>query len=279
MADQVLTASGSNSAIVPEVWSALFQNTLNDSIVFPSIVRRDYEGEIVGRGDTVRIPSIADVTATDLGDGARNDAVTITATTTSLVVDSIAAVDFKISTLAELQSVPHMERLRVLAENAIMRKLQDDIIAAVSPSTSAPDHVISYDSGTTLADADILEALDLEGTANWSQSTDRYLVTGALQYNDLMGISKFYDQTLGGNVSVSAGATTGKIYGHTPAQSTACGTTTYLFDGSFMQMAIQRGLNITLTDLAVLGERGYRLNVDLIYGIKQVHNTRVITIG
>lgn len=279
MADQVLTASGSNSAIVPEVWSALFQNTLNDSIVFPSIVRRDYEGEIVGRGDTVRIPSIADVTATDLGDGARNDAVTITATTTSLVVDSIAAVDFKISTLAELQSVPHMERLRVLAEQAIMRKLQDDIIAAVSPSTSAPDHVISYDSGTTLADADILEALDLEGTANWSQSTDRYLVTGALQYNDLMGIAKFYDQTLGGNVSVSAGAATGKIYGHTPAQSTACGTTTYLFDGSFMQMAIQRGLNITLTDLAVLGERGYRLNVDLIYGIKQVHNTRVITIG
>jgi hypothetical protein len=279
MADQVLTASGSNSAIVPEVWSALFQNTLNDSIVFPSIVRRDYEGEIAGRGDTVRIPSIADVTATDLGDGARNDAVTITATTTSLVVDSIAAVDFKISTLAELQSVPHMERLRVLAEQAIMRKLQDDIVAAVAPSTSAPDHTISYTTGSTLADADILAALDLEGTANWSQSTDRYLVTGALQYNDLMGIAKFYDQTLGGNVSVAAGAATGKIYGHTPMQSTACGTTTYLFDGSFMQMAIQRGLNITLTDLAVLGERGYRLNVDLIYGIKQVHSTRVITIG
>lgn len=278
MADQVLTASGSNSAIVPEVWSAKFEEVFNDKIVFPSIVRRDYEGEITGRGDTVNIPSIADVTATDLGDGARNDAVSLTISTTALVVDSIAAVDFKVSTLADLQSVPFMEEARMKAESAIMRKIQDDIIAAVAPSTSAPDHVIPYDSGSTLADADILEALDLEATANWSHSSGRYLVTGEQQYNDFLGVAKFYDKTLGGNVDV-ASANVGQIYGHTPMASSACGTTTYMFQDTFMQMAIQRGLNVTLTDLAVLGERGYRVNVDVIYGIKQMHNDRVITIG
>jgi len=279
MADQVLTASGSNSAIVPEVWSSQFQQVLNDSVVFPSIVRRDYEGEITSRGDTVNIPSIADVTATDLQDGGRNDAQTITATTTALVVDSIAAVDFKISTLAELQSVDFVEELRKKGSEAIMRKIQDDIIAAVAPSTSAPDHTIAYTTSTTLADVDLLAALDLEADANWSRLPGRYLVTGEKQMLDLVANSKFYDTTLGGNASLSAGAVTGSIYGHAPSGSSACGTTTYMFHDSFMQMAIQRGLNVTVTDLAVLGERGYRLNMDVIYGIKQVHSNRVITIG
>jgi len=278
MADQVLTVGGSNAAIVPEVWSSLFQTEFNDSVVFPAIVRRDYEGEISGRGDTVHIPSIADVTATDLLDGARNDAITITATVDDLVVDSIAAVDFKVSTLADLQSIPFMDELRARGSAAILRKIQDDMIAAVSPSASAPDHVIAYDSSTTLQDADLLEAFDLEATANWARSQDKYLVTGELQYNDIANIAKFYDKTLSGVAGVEQGKMLAPVYGHSVSSSTACGTTTYLFEGSFMQAAIG-GLNVSVTDLAVLGERGYRLNMDVIYGIKQVHNDRVITIG
>lgn len=278
MADQVLTVGGSNSAIVPEVWSSMFQTEFNDSIVFPSIVRRDYEGEIANQGDTVHIPSIADVEASELLDGGRNDAITITATVDDLVVDLIAAVDYKVSTLADLQSIPFVNELRARGSSAILRKIQDKMISRVAPSTSAPDHVIAYDSSTTLADADLLEAFDLEATANWARSNDKYLVTGELQYNDLTSISKFYDKTLSGVAGVEQGKMLAPIYGHNVSSSTACGTTTYLFEGSFMQAAIG-GLNVKVTDLAVLGERGYRLNMDVIYGIKQVHNDRVITIG
>lgn len=278
MADQVLTVGGSNSAIVPEVWSSMFQTEFNDSIVFPSIVRRDYEGEIANQGDTVHIPSIADVEASELLDGGRNDAITITATVDDLVVDLIAAVDYKVSTLADLQSIPFVNELRARGSSAILRKIQDKMISRVAPSTSAPDHVIAYDSSTTLADADLLEAFDLEATANWARSNDKYLVTGELQYNDLTTIAKFYDKTLSGVAGVQQGKMLAPIYGHNVSSSTACGTTTYLFEGSFMQAAIG-GLNVKVTDLAVLGERGYRLNMDVIYGIKQVHNDRVITIG
>lgn len=278
MADQVLTVGGSNSAIVPEVWSSMFQTEFNDSIVFPSIVRRDYEGEIANQGDTVHIPSIADVEASELLDGGRNDAITITATVDDLVVDLIAAVDYKVSTLADLQSIPFVNELRARGSSAILRKIQDKMISRVAPSTSAPDHVIAYDSSTTLADADLLEAFDLEATANWARSNDKYLVTGELQYNDLTSISKFYDKTLSGVAGVEQGKMLAPIYGHNVSSSTACGTTTYMFEGSFMQAAIG-GLNVKVTDLAVLGERGYRLNMDVIYGIKQVHNDRVITIG
>lgn len=279
MADQVISASGAVANIVPEVWSARYTQNLNDNVAFNSLISREYEGEIRSMGDTVNIPTIADVDASLLTEGARGDAQTITVSKTALVVNSRAFVDFIVTDQASLQSLLEMDKLRELAVSALARKMQDDIVDAIVPSASAPDHAIAYDSGTTLADADLLEALDLEADANWSHLGGRYLVTGEKQYLDLVNTSKFYDKTLGGNSNVSQGELSGSIYGHTPGSSTACGTTTYMFHDSFMQMAVQKDLSINLYDLGGQGQRAWRLNVDVLYGIKQVFDTRVVSIG
>jgi len=49
---------------IPEIWSALLLSNLNKALVFgqPSVVNRDYEGEIAAFGDTVRINSIGRIT-------------------------------------------------------------------------------------------------------------------------------------------------------------------------------------------------------------------------
>lgn len=52
---------------IPQIWSARLLAALDKSLVYaqPGVVNRDYEGEISGAGDTVRINSIGDVTIKD----------------------------------------------------------------------------------------------------------------------------------------------------------------------------------------------------------------------
>jgi N4-gp56 family major capsid protein len=49
---------------IPEIWSARLIKALRGTLVYaqPNVMNRDYEGEIAGVGDTVRITSIGDVT-------------------------------------------------------------------------------------------------------------------------------------------------------------------------------------------------------------------------
>lgn len=278
MADAIITAAGTTTAIVPEMWSSVFTQNLSASVVYNPLIRRDYEGDISAMGDTVNMPTIADVTALNLADGAKGDASTISASVTALVINKRAYVDFLVSSEAKLQSVPFTDNLRDLGVAALARKIQADIITAIAPSTSAPDHTIAYDTANTLADADLLEIMDLEKTANWPE-TGRHMITGGAQYNDLLGISKFYDKTLAGVTNISSGETLAPVYGHAIKWTTANGNSTHLFHDTFMQMAIQQALNIAVFDPGVNGQRGFRINMDILYGIKQVHSDRVITLS
>jgi len=50
---------------IPEIWSATVLDTLKKNMVFGNLANRDYEGEISGAGDTVRINEIGDITIND----------------------------------------------------------------------------------------------------------------------------------------------------------------------------------------------------------------------
>ncbi len=47
---------------IPSVWSANILSTLDKALVYGSLVNRNYEGEIAGQGDTVKINQIGDIT-------------------------------------------------------------------------------------------------------------------------------------------------------------------------------------------------------------------------
>jgi PHD/YefM family antitoxin component YafN of YafNO toxin-antitoxin module len=278
MPDSVSTAAGSLADLVQTKWSSKFDLNLNDRIVFNSIVRRDYEGDL-SMGGTVKIPSLADVTATNLTEGAANSAVSVTASTVPLVVNRRAAVDFVITDQAQLQSVAFMDKAEEIALAAIAREIQDYIISIFIPSASAPDHQIAFDSGTTLQDADLLEALDLEKAADWPES-GLYMVTGGAQFNDLLNVSKFYTRDLsGGPADIVSGAVLAPIYGHQVAWSSAVGNKALLWHESGLQMVIQKGVNVNFYDMGAQGQRATRMTVDVLYGAVVVDDERLISIG
>lgn len=279
MANQIMGTT-QTTAIIPEVWSSKFYEVLLATLPFNTSVDTTYSNEIESMGDLVNISSIPEFDeATLLAEGAAGDADAVTITGQQLNINSRAFKDVIITKKAQLQSLDFMDQLRDKMIYAINKKIQADIITAIVPSASAPDHQISYTSGTTLALADLLSAKELLDTQNVPEDM-RVGVVGASQYNDFFNIQQFTsrDYTPAGS-PMTTGAITTPVAGFTIRPTTIVGNTSYWFHPSFLTLAIQQQLNIAVYDLGVDGVRGTRVNADVLYGIKQLSNLRVVSIS
>ncbi len=280
MADQIMTAAGSHSAIVPEKWSSNFYETLLESLPFAALITREYEGEIQDLGDTVRISTIPQFDeATILDEDGRADAEAQTITGQSLLINRRGVKDFIVTRRALLQSLPHMDQLQDLAIFAINKKIQRDIIDNTVPSAAAPDHQLPYDSGTTLALADLLEGKELLDSANVPQA-NRWAVMDSPQMNDIFNITGFTssDFLLSG-APIQTGQLPSALLGFTPRMTTEANAVTFLFHTSYLTLAVQDGMRVQQFDLGSDGKRATRVNVDSLWGIKQLDNVRVVTLS
>jgi hypothetical protein len=84
---------------IPEVWAAQLLSSLKKSLVYagPSVVNRDYEGDITGQGDTVRIVSISRPTvASYTKDSTTITPETLTDAQRSLLIDQAKYFAFEV---------------------------------------------------------------------------------------------------------------------------------------------------------------------------------------
>ncbi len=269
------------SVLSQSLWSQKFYDVLLAELPFNAIISKDYEGEISGfLGDSVRISTFPEFDAANLlGEDERNDASAITVTQQTLNINYRVAKDFIITNLAMLQSLPSMDKLRDLAIYSINKKIQSLIISLIVPSASAPDHTIAFTSGTTLALADILAAKELLDAQDVPFS-NRHMVMGAAQLNDLFAISNFTSSDfVASNAPIISGQLPAQICGFQPQFTSELGNVVYCLHSSFMTMAAQQGMNVKEYDRGVEGSRDYRINCDTVLGIKQLDNLRVVQIG
>lgn len=280
MSDQLHRASTELSVLVPEIWSAKYYDVLLAELPMADTVSRDYEGEIRSLGDTVNVsqfPEFGD--AVEVAEDQRNDAANITVSQIQLIINKRIAQDFIITNLALTQSLPAMQKLQELAIYSIMKKIQSLIVSLIVPSPSAPDHTLAYTSGTTLALADALAAKELLDNQDIPMS-NRYLMMGSAQMNDLFNISGFTSTDFGAsNAPLINGGLPSQILGFNPKFSSLFGNTTYWYHSSFFQMAAQEGMNVNQYDQGSQGLRSMRINCDTLLGMKQFDNTRVVTIS
>jgi hypothetical protein len=69
------------------------------------------------------------------------------------------------------------------------------------------------------------------------------------------------------------------LLGFSPRMTTLLGNVVEFFHSSFMTMAAQEGMNVAVYDKGVDGIRATRVNVDTLYGLKQLDNKRVVKIS
>lgn len=280
MTDRTMGAGGDLAGITPELWAAAFYPTLLEKLPFNDSVSRDYEGTISALGDIVNINEFPQFDEADeILEDERANADGVTAATTQLVINKQLVKDYIITKRAAAQSLDAGNALRDLAMHAILKKMQKVIIAEVAPSASAPDHAIAYDSGTTLALADILEAKELLDTQDVEES-GRVMIVGAAQQNDLFNITGFTSRDYSPNANVmSEGAIRTPILGFNFKWTTEAANTSHFFHPLFLQMAVQQSPDVKVYDLGGDGKRAQRVNMDVLFGVKQVSSKRVVTVG
>lgn len=280
MSDQIMKGSSELDALIPELWSAAFYPTLLERLPWNESVAREYEGEIQALGDTVKVPSVPQFDeASELAEDARNDAEGVTISSQSLVVNKQLVKDFIVTSKAMRQSIDSMDRLRDMAIFSILKKMQKIIIAEVVPSASAPDHQIAYDSGTTLALADILEAKELLDTQNVAEG-NRGMIAGVGQYNDLFNITGFTSRDFIPNGSpLTEGSISTPVLGFRVKWTTENGNVSHFFSPEFLQMAVQQLPEVKVYDLGGEGKRAVRVNVTALMGVKQMDSERVVSLS
>jgi hypothetical protein len=280
MADQFMTAGVELDALKPELWSALFYPTLLQALPFNDSIARQYEGEIRALGNIVNITSFPQFgqAATAL-ESERVDAQAITAAQSQLTINKMIVQDFIITDVAQVQTLEAANAIRDLAFYSIMKRMQTEIIGAVVPSASAPDHSIAYDSGTTLALADILEAKELLDTADVPDDGSRNMILGAAQWNDIFNITGLTSRDFINGNPLENGSLPARVLGFVPKLTTEAGTVSYFFHPIFQQLAVQRGLSTEMFRMGVNGYRAVRVNSTVLMGHLQVSDVRVVTIS
>lgn len=268
------------AAIVPKVWSSKFYKTMEVKMPFNDSVDRDYDGDIQNLGDTVNISTVPDFEDAEvLPEGASANAEAVTISGQQLIINKRIVKDFIVTKKSQLQSLPFMDKVRDKAVYAIQKTMQALIIADVAPSVAAPDHVLSYASGTTLALADILGSQELMNTQNLPM-TDRMGIIGSAQFSDVFNITGYTSKDFIPEGSpLSTGEFKFPLAGFEIKLTTVVGNTSTWFHRSFLTLAIQQQLQIAIYDLGAKGNRSTRVNLDLLFGLKLLDNKRVITIS
>jgi hypothetical protein len=281
MADQIMTGDVELEALRPELWSSAFYPTLLEALPFNEVIAKDYQGDIQALGNTVNISSFPQFDeAETIAEDQKVDADAVTATQTQLVINKQVVKDFIITNRAQVQTLESANALRDLAFHSIMKKMQSIIIAAIVPSPSAPDHTIAYATPGTLALVDILAAKELLDASDVPDDGSRQMVLGAPAWNDIFNITGFTSRDfVPAGSPLSSGSLPAPILGFNAKLTTEAGSVSYLFHPMFMQMAVQKSLDVRMYDQGVEGRRSMRVNSTLLFGVVQVSNLRVVTIS
>jgi hypothetical protein len=260
MANQIHSSIAEVAAIVPEVWSSRFQELNRAALPFIDSVSRDYQGEIGDLGDTLNISQIPDFSEAGLlAEGAAGDAEAVTVSQQQMVINNRPYKDYIITKKAQLQSLEFMDQLREHAVYSIQKKMQQMIIDAIVPSAATPDHQIAYDSGSTLALADILEAKELLMASDVPQERLN-MVLGAAQWSDLYNITGFTSRDfVPAGSPLANGEFAVPLVGFQPKFTSVVSNTAYLFNASFLALVVQQDLGIEVASMAADGVRGMRV--------------------
>ena len=274
MPGEYLGTGDETAAIVPEVWSTRFFDTLVAELPFNSSVDRSYAGKIASMGDTVHvseIPEFPDIEQ-ELAEGSINNATSLAVKTHPIVVNKRIALDYKISKKSQLQSIPFMAEVREKAVYGILKRLQRIIIDTINPGLTGI--TISNNKISIANLAAVKTALDNQNVAQGG----RLLVMEPITYNSLLEIAGFTSSDFVPAGSPTAmGMFNNPLFGFGLRMTTEL-STNYAFHPSFLSVITQGGLNIMVYDSGVSGERAHRVNVDLLMGIRQMDNKRVVEV-
>lgn len=127
---------------IPAIWSARLLENLNNAHVYANLCNRDYEGEITGMGDTVKINSIGHVT---IGNYTKNTdisaAETLTDAQTTLIIDAAHYFNFQVDDIDKVQTKPQVMNAAMQDASWGLADKVDTVLAGLHTSVPAANKI------------------------------------------------------------------------------------------------------------------------------------------
>lgn len=256
---------------IQKYWAPVFTKRLRENLLLGSLVNKDYEGAIARQGDTVRVSQLIDIDGQLLTVGTDADSFSPEAITTTYIdikADKRAVASVEFADLVELQSQVDRNKVQDILMFALGKQINSYLYSLVSPSTSAPNHVITGVTdfnATQLGNCRILAA-----QAKWANDNGWYALLDPQYYQDLLNSTTVASSEFGASDAPSIG---GKIalkrMGFNVLEDNSRSADFgLLFHPDFMHMVQQSEVQVKISDLHAQKKFGFVMSVDLVFGAK-----------
>ena len=195
-----------HAAFIPEVWSDAVVSAAESKLVMANLVNRAYEGDIGAKGDTVKIPNIANLTANDKLVGTSVTVQAPAGTAGTLTINQHKEVSFYVEDVLSAQANPDVRaRYSGKAGYALAGAIDTDLLELYSSLSQ------SSGSGTTAITDDIILNASLALDQADVPPEDRYMVIAPSQKANILKLDKFVKRDYRQDGSILAPVTTGVI--------------------------------------------------------------------
>lgn len=265
-------------------WSPIFVPELKEAAVLPTLVSKEYEGEIKREGDTVYVSMVQAATGQRKTVGSGHETFETEKLKTQrigIVADQVISASFELDDLVALQtqlgSANGESEIRKSLMKAVELQLNDYLYSLVSPSTSAPDHLISG-----ISDFNATQLLSFRGLASaakWPMG-EKWLLVDPSYQNDLLAAQTLTSSDfVGDDRAVVGGQIVSKRFGFNIVEDNsdamkrlsptlATSDLALAFHPSFMYLVMQQQPEFQISSLHSNKQFGYVISVKMVLGAK-----------
>lgn len=272
--DQITVTTG--AVFIPEVWAMEVLRATEDALVMAPLVKR-YDTLVANRGDTIHIPNLSNLSASDKAANTQVTLQAVTETETTISIDNHKEASFLVEDIAKVQSnYDLMAEYTSKAGYAIAEQVDTDLLALYTGFTNTD--VGTY--GTDVTNAVVLSAIEAIDLAN-APLEDRAFVFDPRQKTAIAKIDQFVRADYLGQYQTSKPAAVGprsrfmwgELWGipayYTNQIPTTAGTPTQyhnvLFHKEALALALQQKPRVQSE--YILEYLGTLVVVDVIYGL------------
>jgi hypothetical protein len=254
-----------NNALIPEIWSKTFFQELRASLLLADLFSRDYEGEIKKQGDKVKVQQIKKAVGEILtSDKQKYNTQKMEIGEYEMTADKRVSAGFKFTDLASLQSQAFEEDAKAALSYGVMEALENYLIAQAVAGLTAT--ALNPTAAGVLAKSDITRArtalskakVPFDGQVYAAYDPDYYgdlLESSVLTSSDFVDGKALMSQQLPSIYKM-------KHFEHNILTADQA----LFFHRTFINMVMQQELRIKISDLHPLGEYGYVMTADLVFG-------------
>jgi N4-gp56 family major capsid protein len=192
---------------IPQVWAGTMMRYLDRRMVALNLVNRDYEGDISGAGDSVKVNQIGPITVSDYTKNTNISAAQdLTGDGAMLIIDQQKYFNFQVDDVDAAQSKPKvMQTAMQRAAYAISNTVDTDIFTVISAAVPS-GNTLTADTSMSSTDAyDHIVELGVKLDENDVPEDGRWCVVAPWYYGLLLKDARFIIATPRGDTTLRTG--------------------------------------------------------------------------